>query len=67
MMISIRQYLNKVHEDLLYQKITPPAGDSFQKPISLPYIQLFQLRLSPSEAEKSNRSANGCWESLINE
>jgi hypothetical protein len=30
------------------------------------YIQLFQLRLSPSKAEKSNTSAKGCWESLIN-
>ena len=28
------------------------------------YIQLFQLRLSTSEAEKSNTSAKGCWESL---
>jgi hypothetical protein len=30
------------------------------------YIQLFQLRLSPSKAEKSNTSTKGCWESLIN-
>ena len=30
------------------------------------YIQLFQLRLSTSKAEKSNTSAKGCWESLIN-
>ena len=29
-------------------------------------IQLFQLRLSPSKAEKSNTSAKGCWELLIN-
>ena len=29
-------------------------------------IQLFQLRLSLRKAEKSNTSANGCWESLIN-
>jgi hypothetical protein len=28
------------------------------------HIQLFQLRLSPSKAEKSNTSAKGCWESL---
>jgi hypothetical protein len=27
-------------------------------------IQLFQLRLSTSKAEKSNTSAKGCWESL---
>jgi hypothetical protein len=30
------------------------------------YIQLFQLRLSPSKAEKLNTSTKGCWESLIN-
>jgi hypothetical protein len=31
-------------------------------------IQLFQLRLSgTSKAEKSNTSAKGCWESLIND
>ena len=30
------------------------------------YIQLFQLRFSPSKAEKSNTSAKGCWESLKN-
>ena len=30
------------------------------------YIQLFQLRLSTSKAEKSNTSAKGCWESLTN-
>jgi hypothetical protein len=30
------------------------------------FIQLFQLRLSPSKAEKSNTSAKDCWESLIN-
>ena len=30
-------------------------------------IQLFQLRLSTSKAEKSNTSAKGCWESLTNE
>ena len=30
------------------------------------HIQLFQLRLSTSEAEKSNTSAKGCWESLTN-
>ena len=29
-------------------------------------IQLFQLRLSTSEVEKSNTSAKGCWESLTN-
>ena len=29
-------------------------------------IQLFQLRLSTSKAEKSNTSAKGCWESLTN-
>jgi hypothetical protein len=29
-----------------------------------PCIQLFQLRLSTSKAEKSNTSAKGCWESL---
>jgi hypothetical protein len=28
------------------------------------YIQLFQLRLSTSKAEKSNTSAKGCWEPL---
>ena len=27
-------------------------------------IQLFQLRLSTSKAEKSNTSVKGCWESL---
>jgi hypothetical protein len=31
------------------------------------YIQLFQLRLSTSNVEKSNTSAKGCWESLTNE
>jgi ABC-type Fe3+ transport system permease subunit len=31
-----------------------------------PCIQLFQLRLSTSKAEKSNTSAKGCWESLTN-
>jgi hypothetical protein len=30
-------------------------------------IQLFQLRLSTSKAEKSNTSAKGCWESLLNQ
>jgi hypothetical protein len=30
-------------------------------------IQLFQLRLSTSKAEKSNTSAKGCWESLTNQ
>ena len=30
------------------------------------HIQLFQLRLSTSKAEKSNTSAKGCWESLTN-
>jgi hypothetical protein len=30
-------------------------------------IQLFQLRLSPEQSGKSNTSAKGCWESLINE
>jgi hypothetical protein len=29
-------------------------------------IQMFQLRLSPSKAEKSNTSAEGFWESLKN-
>jgi endonuclease/exonuclease/phosphatase family metal-dependent hydrolase len=33
---------------------------------SLVYIQLFQLRLSPVQSGKSNTSAKGCWESLIN-
>jgi hypothetical protein len=28
------------------------------------HLQLFQLRLSTSKAEKSNTSAKGCWESL---
>jgi hypothetical protein len=32
--------------------------------INLSGIQLFQLRLSTSKAEKSNTSAKGCWESL---
>ena len=31
------------------------------------FIQLFQLRLSTSKAEKSNTSAKGCRESLTNE
>jgi hypothetical protein len=31
---------------------------------TLVYIQLFQLRLSTSKAEKSNTSAKGCWEPL---
>ena len=31
---------------------------------SLYSIQLFQLRLPTSKAEKSNTSAKGCWESL---
>ena len=30
------------------------------------HIQLFQLRLSTSKAEKSNTNAKKCWESLIN-
>jgi hypothetical protein len=30
----------------------------------LKVVQLFQLRLSASKAEKSNTSAKGCWESL---
>jgi hypothetical protein len=34
-------------------------------PYILKGIQLFQLRLSPSKAEKSNTSAKECWESLI--
>jgi hypothetical protein len=34
------------------------------QPLSLVHIQLFQLRLSTSKAEKSNTSAKGCWESL---
>jgi hypothetical protein len=29
-------------------------------------IQLFELGLSPSKAEKLNTSAKECWESLIN-
>jgi hypothetical protein len=32
--------------------------------ISFSCIQLFQLRLSTSKAEKSNTSAKGCWEPL---
>jgi hypothetical protein len=30
----------------------------------LKVVQLFQIRLSASKAEKSNTSAKGCWESL---
>jgi hypothetical protein len=38
----------------------------FEKELLQEYnvIQLFQLRLSTSKAEKSNTSAKGCWESL---
>jgi hypothetical protein len=32
--------------------------------MELSSIQLFQLRLSTSKAEKSNTSAKGCWEPL---
>jgi hypothetical protein len=43
---------------------------SDEKDLSLGFrafsIQPFQLRLSPSKAEKSNTSAKQCWESLIN-
>ena len=50
---------------VLIHPFMPDVSAEIRKQLQV-YIQLFQLRLSTSNAEKSNTSAKGCWESLTN-
>ena len=50
---------------VLINPFMPDVSAEIRKQLQV-YIQLFQLRLSTSKAEKSNTSAKGCWESLTN-
>jgi hypothetical protein len=60
-----KPHFSSEYIDSIYHTARIPISYSY-KLEGLRYfcIQLFQLRLSTSKAEKSNTSAKGCWESL---